>query len=181
MVLIKGHPVLTVLRSHHPAPYFDHASNSVSSNISSAPIPHFRFAAVVQFACYFVIYLFMVFIFAGVVVALEYRTDGTCGLEGFESIKNISYYELAYELSWSTVSYCFSFAFLSLASFHGPTSRTLVFFQFFSSQQWGLAKFTPVAVANVGACVFLVLYLPLSACCLTVFPRPLLSPNSNES
>lgn len=125
-----------MLHLHHPAPYFDHASNSVSSNVSSAPIPHFRFAAVVQFACYFVIYLSMVFIFAGVVVALEYRTDGTCGLEGFESIKNISYYELAYELSWSTVSYCFSF----VASFHRPTSRTLVFFQLFQFTTVGFGK-----------------------------------------
>ena len=49
-------------------------------------------------------------------MALEHHTGGRCGFKGYEIVKNAaSYYEVAYELSWSTVSYRFEFTFWLLS------------------------------------------------------------------
>jgi len=55
------------------------------------------------FAMFFVAYFALVFAFAGILVAMESRTGGRCGLYAYDVWSNShSYYELAFELSWTT-------------------------------------------------------------------------------
>lgn len=54
-------------------------------------------------ALFFFTYYVLVFSFAGILVAMESRTGGRCGLNTYESwTESDSYYELAFELSWTT-------------------------------------------------------------------------------
>ena len=66
---------------------------------------HFHFSVVVQAAMFFVTYFALVLTFAGILVAMESQTGGRCGLKGYKIYSSASsFYEAAYELSWSTVS-----------------------------------------------------------------------------
>lgn len=52
---------------------------------------------------FFLAYYFLVFGFAAILVAMESHTGGRCGLDVYEAWgKTQSYYELAFELSWTT-------------------------------------------------------------------------------
>ena len=55
---------------------------------------------------FFCSYYVLVLSFAGILVAMESRTGGRCGLDAYEKwSQSHSYYELAFELSWTTVRF----------------------------------------------------------------------------
>ena len=77
-----------------------------SIDLPSALFPHCHFVTVVQLAVFFIAYYALVLVFAGILVAMESRTGGRCGFDGYKTwSKSCSYYELAFELSWTTVSF----------------------------------------------------------------------------
>ncbi len=54
---------------------------------------------------FFAAYYALVFAFAGLLMAMESRTGGRCDLYVYDARSKLhSYYELTFELSWTTVS-----------------------------------------------------------------------------
>ena len=54
---------------------------------------------------FFAVYYAVIFVFAGLLVAIETHSGGRCGMSTYDVWnKSNSIYELAFELSWTTVS-----------------------------------------------------------------------------
>jgi len=107
-------------------------------------------------AMFFFAYYALVFSFAGILVAMESRTGGRCGLEAYETwTKSYSFYELAFELSWTTFttvgygivspsgedSHCYPIRFLcSMFAFMGLLFNSLSAAIFFSKLERVLTR-----------------------------------------